>query len=464
LEHYLPGGGAGKGIVEDLQSSAATTRETLLSAIALHQNGKTEEAAAVYLAVLETDRNNPDALHYLGLSLHQRGHSLLGINLMRRAIEVSPGYVDVLNNLGNIYQECGGAAEAVILYKRALELRPDHADASRNLAIALRRLERFERSAAEHRAAIEREPENVDHLYDLAAAYNDLGRVEDTIATLRKALALKPEAHGFSNLGRILYALRRVDEATATYEAWLRTEPDNPVPKHLLAACTQKDVPSRAGDAFVTSVFDRFADTFDDVLKKIEYRAPKLVGGALRRLDGEPRGDLDIADAGCGTGLLAPYLRPYARRLVGVDLSPRMMEKAEKRALYDETVVAELAGYLRSSPQAFDVIASSDTLVYFCDLLEVLAAAHAALRPGGRLVFTLEHATDESQLPDGYRIHPHGRYSHTESYVRKVLGDAGFEVVDIEKPFLRREGESYVRGLLVLAPRTAAKIEPLLKA
>jgi predicted TPR repeat methyltransferase len=439
--------------MEGLQSSAVTTREALVSAIALHQSGRVEEAAATYLAVLETDRNNPDALHYLGLSMHQRGHSLLGINLIRRAIEMSPGYVDALNNLGNIYQECGGAADAALLYKRALELRPDHADASRNLAIALRKLERLERSVAEQRAAIEREPENVDHLYDLAATYNHLGRAEDTLDALRKALALKPEAHGFSNLGRLLYALRRVDEAAAAYEAWLRIEPDNPVPKHLLAACTQKDVPSRADDAFVTSVFDRFAATFDDVLRKIEYRAPLLVGGALRRLDGEPRGELDIVDAGCGTGLLAPYLRPYARRLVGVDLSPRMMEKAAKRAVYDETIVAELGAYLRSSPQAFDVIASSDTLVYFGDLREVLAAARGALRQGGRLLFTLEHATDESQAPGGYRIHPHGRYSHTEPYVRKTVADAGFELVDVEKPFLRREGESYVRGLLVLARR-----------
>lgn len=440
--------------MEGLQSSAVTTRDALISAIALHQSGQIEAAAATYLAVLEADRNNPDALHYLGLSLHQRGHTLLGINLMRQAIEISPGYVDALNNLGNIYQECGGAGDAVTLYKRALELRPDHADASRNLAIALRKLEHLERSAAEHRAAIEREPQDVDHLYDLAAAYNDLGRVEDTLDALRRALALKPEAHGFSNLGRLLYALRRSDEAAATYEAWLRFEPDNPVPKHLLAACTLKDVPSRADDAFVTRVFDSFAATFDEVLRKIEYRAPQLVGGALRRLEGEPRGDLDIVDVGCGTGLLAPYLRPYARRLVGVDLSPRMMEKAVKRAVYDETVAAELAGYLRSSPQKFDVIASSDTLVYFGDLRDVLAAAHVALRREGRLLFTLERASDESPLPDGYRIHPHGRYSHSDPYVRKAVADAGFELVDMETPFLRREGESYVRGLLVLARRT----------
>jgi predicted TPR repeat methyltransferase len=135
-----------------------------------------------------------------------------------------------------------------------------------------------------------------------------------------------------------------------------------------------------------------------------------------------------------------------------------MLEKAAKRAVYDETIVAELGSYLRSSPQAFDVIASSDTLVYFGDLREVFSAARAALRPAGRLLFTLEHAADDDDEPAptaGYRIDPHGRYSHTEAYVRKTLAETGFEVTAIDEAFLRREGESYVAGLVVLARRGA---------
>ena len=442
-------------------SSSETTREALVSAVALHQSGQLDEAEAVYMRVLQADGNNPDALHYLGLVLHQRGHSLLGANLVRRAIQISPDYVEALNNLGNIYHEWGRADQAVKLYERALELQPDHADAARNVEIAKRRLERYQRSAEANRRASEREPQNVDHLYALASDYRDLGRIEDTLGTLRKALAIKPQAHGFSNLGSMLYAIGRVDEAAATYEAWLRTDPENAVAKHMLAACTHKDVPSRADDAFVSRIFDTFAERFDDVLHKLEYRAPALVGDALRRIAGEPHGDLDIVDAGCGTGLLAQHLRPYARRLVGVDLSPRMLEKAAKRSLYDETIVAELASYLRASPQAFDVIASSDTLVYFGDLRDVFAAARRALRPAGRLLFTLEHAADDDDEPApaaGYRIDPHGRYSHTEAYVRKTLVEAGFEVSDIEEAFLRREGESYVAGLVVLARRGEATV------
>jgi predicted TPR repeat methyltransferase len=197
-------------------------------------------------------------------------------------------------------------------------------------------------------------------------------------------------------------------------------------------------------------VFDGFAESFDEVLHRLEYRAPALVGEALQRIAGEPRGALDIVDAGCGTGLLAQYLKPYARSLVGVDLSPKMLMKAAPRP-YDRLIVVELAFFLQTSPGAFDIVASSDTLVYFGDLRGVFAAARRALRAGGRLLFTVERAPNPQDITEGYCIHPHGRYSHTEAYVRKTLADAGFEVIDIEQAQLRREGTAYVEGLVVAA-------------
>ena len=128
-----------------------------------------------------------------------------------------------------------------------------------------------------------------------------------------------------------------------------------------------------------------------------------------------------------------------------------MLAKAAARAIYDDIVASELALFLRSAPEAFDVVASADTLVYFGDLGEVLAAARRSLRPGGTLVFTLEHELDPAGAPNGYRIHPHGRYSHAEGYVRKALAEADFEVIGIEKASLRLEGTGYVDGLVVSA-------------
>jgi predicted TPR repeat methyltransferase len=431
----------------------AMAPQYLAWAIDLHAQGKSEQAESVYLGVLAVDPENVDALHYLGIMRHQQGRSLLAIDLVSRAIELRPDYVDACNNLGNIYEQLGVHEKAAEAYRNTLALRPEHPEALRNLGIVLRQLKRYEESVEAHQRALEREPDSVQILYALAATYREMGRIDQALGTLRQALAGKPEPDGYRRLGQMLYGLRRIDEAAAVYEEWLRLDSENPVARHMLAACTLKDVPTRAGDAFVTDVFDGFAETFDRVLCRLEYRAPALVGEALSRTQSEARGELDIVDAGCGTGLLAQHLRAYARRLVGVDLSPKMLERASKRAVYDELVVAELVSFLRSSPETFDIVASSDTLVYFGDLRDALAAARMSLRPGGRLFFTLEEALNQGGVPEGYRIHAHGRYSHTQLYVRRTLAEAGFELIAMEKAHLRREGSSNVDGLVIAARR-----------
>lgn len=91
---------------------------------------------------------------------------------------------------------------------------------------------------------------------------------------------------------------------------------------------------------------------------------------------------LDMLDAGCGTDLCGPLLRAQARRLVGVDLSSGMVAKARARVGYDELVVAQLTAYLQVHSDAYDVVVSTDTLIYFGDLSPVFAAALGALRPG----------------------------------------------------------------------------------
>src|SRR5712691_3224590 len=69
------------------------------------------------------------------------------------------------------------------------------------------------------------------------------------------------------------------------------------------------------------SAHANYAATFETHLAALDYRAPQLVASAMRRRLGEPCASLDVLDAGCGTGLCAEGLRPFARRFVGVDLS-----------------------------------------------------------------------------------------------------------------------------------------------
>jgi predicted TPR repeat methyltransferase len=144
-----------------------------------------------------------------------------------------------------------------------------------------------------------------------------------------------------------------------------------------------------------------------------------------------------------------------ARRLVGVDLSGAMVDKARARAVYDELLVEELSQFMLSRSNTFDVVASADTLVYFGSLEEPLAAARQCLRQDGILVFTVERLDPQvSGAP--YRLEAHGRYSHSEAYVRDAAARAGLVTISSDTQVLRRERGKDVVGHLVLCKMAAA--------
>ena len=168
----------------------------------------------------------------------------------------------------------------------------------------------------------------------------------------------------------------------------------------------------------------------------------------------DPCKGLDVLDAGCGTGLCGALVAPYARRLAGVDLSTGMLAQAQEKNIYDTLTKIELTQYLRDNREAFDLIVSADTLVYFGDLERVLAAAAGALRPNGLLVFTLEHAAAGAADVD-FRLEHHGRYSHARSYVERMLAVTKLQP-EIAEAELRMESGAPVAGLVIRARKPVA--------
>src|SRR5829696_5871277 len=178
----------------------------------------------------------------------------------------------------------------------------------------------------------------------------------------------------------------------------------------MLAAVSGRNVPDRASDQYIERAFDEFATSFDAKLAHLAYRAPAIIGALLADAGLERARTLDILDAGCGTGLCAEYVAPYARRLTGVDLSGGMLTQAAEKRVYDELIQSELTAYMRGQPDAFDVIVCADTLVYFGALDGAAEAAALALRPAGHFLFTVETWLDPDPAAT-FRIAPHGRYN-----------------------------------------------------
>jgi predicted TPR repeat methyltransferase len=224
----------------------------------------------------------------------------------------------------------------------------------------------------------------------------------------------------------------------------------------MLAAVGGTERPRRASDGYVRATFDDFADSFDRNLEELGYRAPQVLWEAVSGACGlESRSALAVLDLGCGTGLCGPFLRPVARRLVGIDLSPNMLSKAAARAVYDQLNCGELTRWLAECGQRFDLAVAADVLCYFGDLSAAFANVHGVLLPGGYFACSLEALPAPESADDGFVLRPHGRYQHERSYVERTLAAAHLQTVSIATETLRYERQDPVVGLLVVAKRAA---------
>jgi predicted TPR repeat methyltransferase len=450
--------GAGEGTVAsggDLPTSGEnlTVAQAFKLAFTVQQKGYLESADEIYRRVLAAEPDHLDALHFMALGRYRMGRQAEALEMLQQVLARDPSNIHARTNLGNMLTESDRLPEAREAYEQVLAQHPTAAAGHANLGVVLEKQGDVVAAEAAFRRALELDPKHASALHNLASLLWDLDRLGEALTLYQQSLVLMPyDGESYRRVGASLAALGRNDEAIAVYERWVTLEPDNELARHMIAAASGRDVPSRASDKFVAGTFDMFANTFDKVLKRLCYQAPSLVASATAAALGPAAQTLDVLDAGAGTGLCGESLRAYARKLVGIDLSAGMLEKAKQRAVYDELVVAELTAYMREHRGEFDLIASADTLCYFGELDEVMAAAAAALRPGGHLVFTVEHAPPALGLD--HQLNPHGRYSHAEGYVRRVLSAAGLEVVKLDRASLRLESLHPVDGLVVTAQRS----------
>lgn len=422
-------------------------------AVELQQRAALDEAENLYQEVLSVIPEHPDALHFLGVLLHQRGRSGEAIGLIQHSLRIAPEYADAHNNLGNIYRELDRFSDAESCYRRVIELNPEHAGAYNNLGTALRAKGAMPEAEAAYRKAIALDPNAFSPYKNMGNLLSRQGKVKEAVAHYFQAIVLNPDHPGSKRmLGTALSCMGRLDEAATVYREWVEKEPDNPVAHHLLAACEGGNVPDRASNAYIKLVFDSFSEEFEERLEHLEYQAPALIAGAVAIAYGEPTGKLTILDAGCGTGLCGPKLRPFAEKLEGVDLSPGMLKRAESTGCYDLLSEEELTAYIGARKSAYDLIASADTLCYFGNLSNLMSAAASALRPGGRFIFTVERVSESATTPaDGYRLTPQGRYSHRKNYISCIVSEAGLQLEFIENVELRKEMGAPVEGLLITA-------------
>ncbi|CAD7033802.1 S-adenosylmethionine-dependent methyltransferase [Pseudorhizobium halotolerans] len=253
--------------------------------------------------------------------------------------------------------------------------------------------------------------------YNRALGLEKAGDVEAAVAAYQEVLAIDPEDHGGA-------AVR-------------------------IAALGRGEAPPKAPDAYVETLFDQHAESFEDILvEQLGYAVPVLVRQRLQELNLGPF--KRMLDLGCGTGLTGGTLRDMVDDITGIDISENMVEIAHEKDLYETLYVAEVEDFLEDNDdEPFDLITATDVLPYLGALEPLFFGAAENMLPGGIFIFSSE--TLPASDGRSYIVGPHQRFLHSEAYIRTRLTETGFDLVEITEINVRMQDGQPSPGHLVIA-------------
>ena len=422
----------------------------------LFQQGKAREARDVLNRALTAYPDSAEFHFYLGNALRLDEDHDGAAASYRKALSLQPSSAESHKSLADVLRMSGHHDLAVASYQKALWFQPEYVDAHIELAGVLRLQGKLDQALASSQRVVELNPEHSGARIALGNVFEGLGKSDEAIACYRRAVELGPEsAAAHQWLGNALLARGATAEAIGCYEQVVKLEPDNAI-KHLVAALSGGES-ERAPSDYVEKLFDEYAQRFDTHLVEVlSYDDPQRLAALLA-----PHFDPDgkkwmILDLGCGTGLSGAAIAPFARHLVGVDLSSKMLDKARERHVYHRLEQMELIAMMRGEPESsYDLLFATDVCIYLGRLDDLASEAQRLLRPGGLFAFSVESldASNEEAAPTtrrDYHLDVTGRYAHSRAYLTALATREGFDVLTTANTQSRLEQGKPVEGYLVL--------------
>ncbi|MEK1890201.1 MAG: methyltransferase domain-containing protein [Phyllobacterium sp.] len=295
-----------------------------------------------------------------------------------------------------------------------------------------------------------------DLIADRRASYADMlfenGEHAAAADLMRQALEIVPEwTAGLFRLGEMEEAAEHSDTAAIVWRRLLELDVEDRFGAGLkLAATGRADVPVTPPTAYVETLFDAYAPTFENaLLAKLGYKVPGLLAEAIENV-APGRRFASVLDLGCGTGLMGPLMRAKSDYLAGVDLSEVMLQRAAEKHVYDSLAKGDVNDLDIPTPGA-DLVIAADVFVYVGALDRAFANVALSLVLGGVFAFSVETHEGDDELVLQQSL----RYTHSEAYVRRQLAAHAMTPLSIDRNTIRMDRGEPLSGLIVVARKAA---------
>jgi predicted TPR repeat methyltransferase len=378
--------------------------------IAASKNKDYELAVDFFQKAIDADFNNPKNYNNLANALCDVGLISDAIVQYKKAIELDPNYCNAYFNLATTYHTSGGTDAALELFYKVLSFEPDHVDALTNCFYIHSAKKDYVKAKILIEKLLVKNPKNIEFLYNHAVNSMFLSEREITLKNLKLILEL---------------------------------EPGHKAAQYLLAMHGGGEPLETAPRKYIEDLFNGFANHFEiDLVNHLQYRIPQKISLYVNQSIGKKSSVLDL---GCGTGLMGLALNGQYAKLIGVDLSKNMLQKAAEKSIYNELIQSDIHDYLISHTEKFDLIVAADVLIYLGNLDAVFSSVALALSQQGKFIFSIE----SSDLDD-YQLASTGRYKHSKPYIESLAQRYHLTVELIQEEVIRLEGHSTVQGFLVV--------------
>ena len=163
------------------------------AAVALHREGKHELAMQRYVAILQQEPRNADALYYVAVLAVQQQQYDEGLRVIARALEVGAPQARLFNLKGQVHLRRNEDADALEAFSRAIEADASFVDAYGNRGTLLAEMGRLTEALADYERALALRPDNPEDIGNRAGLLADLGRFDEALAGFDRAISLLPE-------------------------------------------------------------------------------------------------------------------------------------------------------------------------------------------------------------------------------------------------------------------------------